>query len=74
MQRRLPGDLGQLNRDRAVGIWPEQSPLLLQNQGKLKTPQEKTSPLLCQSRYHSSAGQLQAAEQEPPLVHCCYRQ
>lgn len=73
-QRRLPEDLGQLNRDRAAGIWPEQSPLLLQNHGKLKTPWEKTSPLLCQSRYYSSVGQLQAAEQESLLVHCCSRQ
>lgn len=46
VQRRLPGDLGQLNGDRAAGIWPEQSPVLLQNQDKLKTPQDKVSPLL----------------------------
>lgn len=27
-------------------MWPEQSPVLLQNQDKLKTPQKKAAPLL----------------------------
>lgn len=43
-RRRLPGDLAQLNGDVAAGIWPEQSPVILQN--KLKMQWEKVSPLL----------------------------
>lgn len=42
VQRRLPGDLGQLNGNRAAG----NQPVLLQNQDKLKTPQEEASSLL----------------------------
>lgn len=45
-EKRLPGDLGQLNGERAAGIQPKQSPVLLQNQDKLEAPQKKEPPLL----------------------------
>lgn len=71
VQRRLPGDLGQLNGDRAAGIWPEQSPVLLQNQDKLKTPQDKVSPLLLPAEQVPLPQLCRSAEQESLLVHHC---